>query len=311
MGDGRTSAQQVVSDLLVAQCRFSRNTGNCFWSALYGLNALHSQFRITDNDFIDCGLDGIEIGGVTGGIVQGNTLRRIGYTTLTDTDQSVPRWLPNLNATAIDSSGLVINVPYVGNSILNSNGGGIDTDSHGQSSISTNVIRVSAPGDPEYIEDQIAICGPTNSGAEGYGINTNNSGNGTLGGANITIVGNQLVNLSAGAIRLFAARDCLVEGNNIIAPNTPVGPPISIGPVGTGPNQRATRNKICHNRFYYNPGSAAPCVFEDGTITPFVSTDVNDCFGNCRVYPVGTAAIEFEPNASSGSPTYAQTVWFP
>ncbi len=93
-GDGRLSAPgRVLRGLRVSGCRFVRNDGNCCWSHLYGLDDLHSDFQITDNYFLDCGLDGVLVGGVTGGAVNGNVFRRIGYTTLTDTDRSVPRWL--------------------------------------------------------------------------------------------------------------------------------------------------------------------------------------------------------------------------
>lgn len=309
MGDGRTNAQQVVSDLLVAQCRFERNDGNCLWSALYALSALHSQFRFIGNRFIDCGLDGIEVGGVTGGVVLGNIFRRVGYTTLTDTDQSVPRWLPNLQATALDSSGLVKGVDYIANSFTSINGGSIDTDGHGDSSISCNIMRVPFSDEPEYFEDSIAISGPTNSGSESYGINVGNTQDTPYGGRWITIASNTFINLSAGAVRLYSARDCLVATNSIIAPNDPVAPPIAMGAGGPGPNQRATGNVVKHNRCEYSPSVSAPFVFEDPTIEPFVGSDVNYCYGNCPIIGNGLA-VEFQPNGSSGSPTYLQTVWF-
>jgi|SRR5579864_8040824 len=309
-GDGRTIGSGTVNDVNVSLCHFERDTGNCLWLHSYGLVELHKGFRAIGNNFIDCGLDGILVGAVTGGAVNDNVFRRVGYVCSDDTSPSVPRWLPNLQATALDSSGIVLNVPYEGNSFLDINGGAIDLDGHGQSAITGNIIRVAAPGDPEYVIDQVAICGPNNNAQEGYGINMGNSAATALGASNVTIVGNTFVNLSGGSIRLFAARDCLVEGNTIISPGVPVGPPISIGPTGVGANQRATRNKICHNFFYYNPGSALPCVFEDNTITPFVGTDINQVFGNVPIQPAGTAAIEFHPDGSSGSPTYLMTIWF-
>ena len=310
-GDGRTLTAGVISNVLVTQCDFERNTGNCLWQHTYGLVRLHSNVRFMGNFFLDCGLDGILVGGNTGGVVDTNVFRRIGYTTLTDTDQSIPRWLTGLNATALDSSGMVIGVPYTNNSFLNINGGGLDLDSHGYSTIEGNICRVSYPYDPEYDEDRVAISGINGTGATGYGCNLGNTGNTPQGASNVSIVGNTFINLSAGSVRLFAGRDCLVASNDIIAPDAPIAPPVSLGPIGVGPNQRATGNKICHNRVTYNPGSPAPVVFEDDTITPFVGTDINQVFGNCPISPAGSLATEFQSAAGSGSPTYAETVWFP
>jgi hypothetical protein len=307
---GRTANSGIISGFLVALCHFERNDGNCLWNHPYGFTRFSENFRFIGNYFEDCGLDGILLQGVQNGEVGPNVLRRIGYTTVDDTTQSVPRWLVNANATGLDS-GQVLGVPYHGNAFLNVNGGCLDLDGHGDSALSGNVCKISEPGDPAYVEDQVAISGPTNSGSESYGVNMGNSANTPYGGKRVQISGNTFINLSGGAIRMFAARECQASGNNITHPAAPINPPISLGPVGPGPYQRATDNKICHNRVTYAPGTAQPVVKEDASAAAFVATDVNQVFGNCPIFPAGSNAVEFSPDANSGSPTYHQTVWFP
>lgn len=309
-GDGRTSGSGRCSAVLMEGCRFRRNTGNCFWMHSYGLNSLHSGVRVLGSHFEDCGLDGVLMGAVSGGLVEGNDFLRLGYITLDDSGQPTPRWLRNLNATALDSSGIVKGVPYVGNTFRSINGGCLDLDGHGHSVISANVCKLPTPDEPEYAEDQIAITGPDNNDPGMYGVNTNNTSNTAEGGSDVAVIGNEFLNLPGGSIRLFAARNFLVAANNLRSPDTPLSPPISYGPVGSGPNQRATGNKICHNRIYYNPGSGLPAIFEDASIAPFVATDINHVFGNAPMFPQGTAAIEFLKDVNSGSPSYLSTVWF-
>ncbi len=306
-GDGRTVGDGVADGIVVALSHFHRGTGNQVWSHLYALNQLHGDFRFVMNHFIDIGLDAIEPGGVTTGVAANNVFRRVGYICSTDTDQSTPRWLPNFQATALDSSGLVLNMSYTDNSFLDINGGAIDGDSHGQSVFSGNVIRVASPGDPEYIADQVAICGPSNAGQAGYGINIGNSSNTNLGAANITIVGNTFVNLMAGSVRLYGSRQCLVEGNVIIAPDQPISPPISIGPFGPGANQGSSGNMVRGNMYKYSPAISAPFCFEDGSISPFSAGMVNYCFDNSPMEG-NTNVVEFQPDASSGSATTATAV---
>lgn len=310
-GDGRsTNPGCVLKGFLVAQCQFLRGTGNQIWSHLYGLDELHEDFQFFANYFLDIGLDGILVGGVIGGVVSQNNFRRIGYVCTDDNGASIPRWLPNLNATALDSSGVVKGVNYQGNSFLSVNGGAMDLDGHGESSLEGNMARIPYPSEPEYAEDLIGSSGIANAGSTSYGLNLGNTNDTEFGGRNVTISGNTLINLPAGLIRLYSARDCLVTANNLIAPDTPIAPPISMGPGGPGVNQRSTGNIIKHNRFAYNPASTAPFCFEDPSVAPFTAADVNSIFGNCPVVGVGGLATEFQKDPSSGSPTYAMTIWF-
>lgn len=310
-GDGRASAPGcVLKRLIIAQCQFLRGSGNQIWSHLYGLDELHEDFQIYSNYFLDIGLDGILVGGVLGGIVSQNTFRRIGYVCTDDTSQSVPRWLPNLNATALDSSGLVKGVNYQGNSFLSVNGGALDLDGHCDSSLEGNTVRIPLPGEPEYGEDQIAVSGISNAGSTSYGVNLGNSSNTEWGGSSVTISGNTFLNLAAGAVRLFSARNCFVTANDIVAPDSPIAPPISMGPGGAGANQICTGNVVKHNRFAYSPATAQPFVFEDSSVAPFTAAMVNQIFGNCPIIGASGLATEFQKDPSSGSPTYAMTVWF-
>lgn len=309
-GSGTTVGSSMVKGLLVSRCHFERCTGNGLWSHANGLLQLHEDFRFSDNYFLDMGLDGILCGVVTSGVVKGNVFRRIGYTTLNDDARSVPRWLLGLNATALDSSGLVLNVIYVSNSFLNCNGGSIDLDSHGQSVIGSNCARISLPGDPDYDEDQVAISGLNNNGSTSYAINLSNTSQNPLGASDINITGNELLNMPSGALRLYAARRVNARANGIVAPATSIVAPVSMGPIGPGPGQRCFNNKVVGNDIDYNPASGAPCVVEDDTYSQFLGTEVNTVCANGPITPNGTLATEFQKSPHSASVHYSEQVWF-
>lgn len=311
-GDGRAANPgKVVKRMIVSGCQFLRNTGNCLWMHAYGLDELHEDVQFTNCYFLDCGLDGILVGAASGGAVTGNVFRRVGYVCTDDTSQSTPRWLTNLNATALDSSGLVKSVVYSSNSFLSVNGGFIDADGHGLSSFVSNVCRIPFTDELEYTEDRIAITGPNNNGSFSYGINVSNTSATAHGASDLTIVGNSLINLRAGAIRLFAARRCIVTGNSIMAPSDSVYPPIGMGPIGPATAQRCINNKIMHNKFNYSPAVAAPAIIEDDTYSAFLGTEKNTVAGNCPITPVGSLATEFLRSPSSGSVHYSEQVWAP
>jgi hypothetical protein len=310
-GDGRaTNPGLVLHRLRVEGCTWLRNTGNAAWSHLYGLDELHESFRFINNHYEDQGLDGILIGGVEGGAVIGNVFRRIGYTTVNDTDQSVPRWLANLNATAIDSSGLVKSVLYEGNSMLSVNGGSLDLDGHGLSAINGNVSRIPYPDEPEYVTDQIAISGLGEKGSTSYGVNIGNSSKTPYGASDLTMVGNTLINLPLGSVRMFSARRCLLEANSIFAPSNSQYPPVALGPQSDDPNQRCFDNKVKGNHIDYSPAVAAPAIIEDDTYSKFLATESNTVCDNNPITGNGLAT-EFQKSPTSGSVHYAQTVWFP
>lgn len=317
-GDGSVARPgRVLRGLTVSRCLFKRGTGNQIWSHVYSLDELHSNFQISECLFEDIGLDGVLIGGVTGGQVNSNVFRRIGYVCIDDTSKSIPRWLPNLNATAIDSSGLVKGVNYQGNSITSSNGAGLDLDGHSDSSLSGNLVRIPYDGEQEFEEDSIAISGVsdlttgTGTGSDSYGCNLGNTSDTQWGGRNVNISGNTFLNLKFGAVRLYSARDCLVEDNDIVAPDVPGAPPIAFGPVSASPYRRSYGHVIKHNRFSYSPPASAPFVFEDESFAPFTAGEKSYVFGNCPILGASGLAKEFQPSLTSGSPHYAETIWFP
>lgn len=313
-GDGRNpGSSQVLRGFRVEGCLFRRNTGNCLWSHLYGLLELHSDVRYLGNSFEDCGLDGILVGGISGGAVESNIFHRIGLVCTNDTSPGVPKWLANANAVALDSAGIVKGVIYKGNSFTSINGGCMDLDGHADGAITGNVCRIPYVTEPEYAEDQIASFGPVGFGIATYGAQVSNSNNEQHAAVDIEISGNQFINIPNGSVKLFAARDCQVIGNNIIVPNTPIYPPISMGNIGTGPYQRAYNNKVNHNRLTYSPAApGTPAVIEDsgGGARPFSPGDKNYVYGNCPIIGNGNA-VEFIKDAATSSPHYAETVWFP
>jgi len=313
--DGRSAmgAQSgVVSGLLVQACNFQRNNGNCLWSHGYGFNRFNSEFRYVGNRFLDCGLDGILVDLVSGGIVSGNVMRRIGYTTMDDSSQSVPRWLVGLNATGIDS-GVVKGVPYVGNSLTSVNGGMIDMDGHGDGSLEGNTLRIPYPNEPEYLEDQIAITGPNNNGNNSYGLNFGNTYSVQDGCTRVPVCGNAFINLPAGSIRGYSCRFISIESNLFDIPAVTTFAPIQIGPQGGGQFQRCHDVRISHNHVQWSPAAPAPFVLEDDSLSggnPFTAGEKNYVFGNNPIIGNGNP-VEFQKAAGSGSTVYGANVWFP
>jgi len=296
-----TGGSSRVQDLSVNNCRFERNTGNCVWGHGYGFTAFHQRIHVDYNTFLDCGLDGILFGNVVGGSAIGNSMRRIGYVCSDDAGPSVPRWLPNLNATGIDTSGVVKLVTYANNNFLNVNGGAINGDGFAYGTITGNTIRVSRPGEPEYSEDFIGSSfGPGGNGANwSQGVVTGNTSD-KEGGLGITISGNFCDNLGGTAIGLFAARNCQASANTIIVPNAANQQPITIGGILTGANQMATGNIVTENRIQFAPASIAPAIFEDPTYRVFTASDVNNVIKN---YCTGANVFEFQRDPNSLSTT--------
>lgn len=291
-GDCVSPALSVVQNLIVDSCTFSRNTGNCVWGHVYGFDALHSNINVTNNHFIDCGLDAILYGGVTGGACTGNQARRVGYVCSDDTSASVPLYLTGANATGIDTSGLVKGVAYGNNRVISVYGGCMDLDGYGQGSVTGNTCILPESGTPEYTEDLIS----TLTTGRCYGIQPSNSSNTQYGAADITITGNTLINMQAGAIRLFAARNCQVSGNNIRHPAGAVIEPIRLGNIGTGTYQRSYGNVVQDNQIEWSPAGIAAAVQEQPGGSAFSGTDKNwvlgnKLFGNCYEFLKNTNTI--------------------
>lgn len=295
-----------VTDLLVTHCSFERVTGNCIWGHLYAFTTIHHNIRVKGCSFLDCGLDGVLMGGVSGGVVEGNTFRRIGYMTSDDTSQSVPRLLPNANAVAMDTSGFCMGVNYVNNTSVSANGGHLDLDGFCQGTVVGNKCRTPRTTDPEYTEDQIAASGWGGGAGAGtpnyaYGINTGNSSR-NQGGEGVTVVGNSFINLCGGSIRLYAGRDCTVGDNDIEAPSNSLVAPIVMGNTDMTDNRRSYNNVIHGNRIDYSPasgGGVAAAIYEDGSFAAFQPTDSNWVYGN---HLTGDgSAVEFQKNSITAS----------
>jgi hypothetical protein len=287
----------AVRNLRVANCEFARNTGNCVWGHLYAFGTLHSNIRISGNHFLDCGLDGVLTGGVTGGTVEHNTFRRIGYITSDDSSPAVPRLLAGKNAVGLDTSGIARGVNYVGNTFVSCNGGCMDLDGYCEGTVSGNSCIVPKLGDPEYTEDQV---GAHWGGGQNwtYGCQPSNSTNNAWAGQKVTITGNTFVNMKGGAIRLYATRGGIVTGNNIDHPADAAMPPIVIGNIGTGPYQRAINNVVCYNRIAYTPAAQAPAITEDAQYGAFQPGDANRIFHNVLI---GANVYEFLRNDGTSS----------
>lgn len=302
-----------VKNLSITNSTFRRITGNNLWGHLYALNKLHENIRIVGNHFEDTGLDAILMGGVSGGVVQNNTIRRVGYVATDDTSPATPKWLRAAGAgtidrysVGIDTAGLVKGVNYVGNAIISANGGFFDLDGYAQATVSGNTCIMPVSSDPEYAQDRIGLSGPLNNGENwSYGAQVSNSNNDATAGSGVNIADNTFINMGGGTIRLYATRGSSVTGNIIKHPLTPNFPPVAIGNVPSGgANQRSYDNVVADNTVFYTPPAAAPVVYEDAQYAAFTSTDKN-WVANNRIVDNGGHAFEFQKDANSSSITAA------
>lgn len=273
----------TVYNTLIEGCYFIGNTGNCVWSHLYGFDILFSDVRTIGNTFIDNGLDGILYGGVAGGTATANRFRRIGYIA-TDTSQDVsvdnpttPKWLLNLNATALDTSGICKNVSYSNNTFISTNGGDMDLDGFCDGQVVGNVCFTPRSYDPEYVEDSIALTGPPGyPGKYSYGIQPSNTYGQQWGAVNVSITGNSFINKDGGAIRLAACRGCYVSSNNINHPSGASYPPIILFNIGTGSTQRTYDTVVATNSIQYDPGSQVASIQEWGAALGYPAFQAGD-----------------------------------
>lgn len=304
VNDGVTFTGRVQG-LTVTDCNFYCNTGNCVWGHGNSNTVLNSNVRVIHNHFQDCGLDAIQPAQTTGYVEQGNTGRRIGYISLTDSTVGTPKWLQGYPAVFADTAGVVINATRVGNSAVSINGGFYDCDGLGFSTVANNSGRIPASTDPEYGPDQIASCGPSNAIGSNwmYGIQPSNTNNTSQGGNSVTITGNTLIGFGGNSIGLFAARNCFVSSNNIQHAANAQSLPIVLGNVGSGANQRTYGSQVIHNVISWSPGSANPCIAEEaspsGTPHPWSPGDSNMVFGNTIISTSG--CFEFSKDSVTGT----------
>lgn len=269
-------------------------TGNCYWQHLYGFSSLHESIHFTDMHGEDIGLDFVAFNGVMGYTLTGGTARRIGYTSLQDNVIGIPRY----GAVAVDHAGLALSGAITGFYVTSANGYGFECDGMSDTVIAGCGVRVPMPEDPEYGPDQIAT-GFNYPGCVGiqFGDNSNNLPN---AGARNLVSGCNLSNLAAGAIRMYGSRNGSAIGNRINHPSAAGIAPITVGNVGSGPNQKATSNTVQGNAITWDPPAPAACIVEDGSIAPFTADEKNFVMGNVVVSPAGNAS-EFQKAPGSSS----------
>ena len=309
-GDFKAGKLFPMQGLLVTGCDFRRGTGNQIWGHSYTFATMHTNVRVTDNNFLDIGRDAVELAVTLGGVVSGNTGRRIGYLCSDDTTASVPNFPSDGQYSVfIDTSG-TSNVNYINNTGVSVCGGGIDLDGFSQGIVSGNTIRVPKPGEFEYTEDNIAgwprnVC---------YGAQLANNYF-YRGGQNVAITSNNFINCGAGGVLLFSAQGCHVEGNLIDHPAAAFRPPVTIGnftPADkTIPTTYSFDNTIVGNAIRWAPdgshGNGAIQELENwiggtGNEIPWLANQKNWAADN-RLYSSNAAAFEFTKAPSSSSVT--------
>lgn len=325
-----TASTAMVRRAHFQSCSAYRCTGNCFWQHVYGFSSLHEDIHMVDMYGEDIGLDFVLFGGVTNASLVGFACRRIGYTTVDDTTASVPKWINGPWGVAVDHSGVAISTVVSGGTIISANGGYIDADGMGQSSITNVVCRTPRLHDPEYTTDQIATVGwggstQANGPNFAYGLQTGNTGaalelttfGAILGGDGNIFSGNKFTNISGGAIRLYASSNGHVEANNIDHPAAPTYPPMTIGNVGALVGQRSFSNVVKNNRIAWDPTSATPlasggvpnstgtaaCIVEDSSLGAFNAADKNWVFDNPLINYTNKLSYEFKKDSVTASAT--------
>lgn len=286
----------IVDDVLVEMCSFLRMSGHAFWGHAVSLAVLNTNIRCVNNLFQDCALDACQMGAVTGFKVTGNHFLRIGYLSTADGAIGVPKW-GTVEPVAVDHTGLCLNGDISNNNVDCFNGGCIDADGLGNTTVTGNIVTSPWSSNEASSSIQLASCGPVTSAPStnlAVGFNLGNTNNIPLAATNVSIVGNQFNGCGAGAIRLYAGRNCKVQGNIIQHPATAIVQPIIFGPLVdhitlvTGPNLRCYGNDVSGNTAYWTPGSGQPMVVEDPQYSPFTSTEVNYVYNNTPIYAAGS-----------------------
>jgi hypothetical protein len=289
-GDG---ANYGVDNVVISDCSFRRGTGNQVWQHLPAFGRLHTNWRVNACHFEDIGRDAVLYGGLINGVVDGCTIRRIGYISGADSGATTPRYLANNWAVGIDTSGITVNCAYTNNVLTSCYGGCFDLDGFSQGVVAGNVCRTPEAGEIDYAEDSISSWS-----VPSYGVNLGDTSN-NAGGRGVLVVGNRFKNLGAGAIRLYAWQDGYCTGNLVDHPAAAPIAPLTFGPGGAGGNQGCGNNVITGNTFLYAPSAAVACIQEDATLASFGGTK-NHVFGNVVM---GANAFEFLKSSTSTSIT--------
>ena len=287
--------------------------GNALWTHVGANTLLSTQLTWTNNQFIDTGLDDMQIAGWDGFTIATNHGQRGGYVVTSDVGQTRiggPMWHQVASPVAIDHAGIAINGIEDGNRFNSQNGEIIDCDGCGTTNVIGNVgescfISVDPMADAAH-------CGPSTAIGQNYvrGLTWNNSANSPQVGQFNSIVGNQFYGMGGGGIQAFAFRNGTIQGNLITMPNVSFYNPIVLGNTGSLYYQRSTSNAVTGNIANWNAPSGSPMIFEDGVTytSPFLSTEYNWVRGN---YPFGTNLLEFsksQPDNSSTGPVVGSSV---
>jgi hypothetical protein len=272
-GDCRASEGKLFSvrALTVSNCAFRRCTGNQVWGHCWGFDIQHKNVIVEACTFEDIGRDAILYGNVLSGSARGNTMRRIGYLTYTDSDTPVQPTGGDLSV-GIDTSGYCSGVDYSGNTVVESSGAeAFDLDGFRDGVLAGNTV------------DSCFI-----------GINTGDTQNNGAG-KRVAIYGNAFRNCGYGTMRLNDTEDCTVEANTVEQPATATEAPIQFNAVTA---LGCKNNLVTGNRLQWNKDDY--CVKEAAAGGTFDTTCENRVFGN---HISGTNRGEFAKHVDSLSST--------
>jgi len=307
-----------IQDLQIYNNWFQRISGNAIWGNAGALSLLNKVVKVTDNQFQDIGLDGIQLGPVDGAVIAANGFLRNGYVSLSDGAEGSPKWFnalvsgvpTSIPPLAIDSTGYVLDWSITGNSVVMHNGGCIDIDGAGTGTVTGNTCSIPQPGDPQYANSSPSTWGPavgpgisTPGQNYMYGVNTGNSNGQTIAASNISIVGNTFYGQGGGAVRGYAAKNVIVRDNVITSPSVVYYNPITFGPRAVA-NGTACGNEASGNRITYTGSAGVHAVFEDSQYAAFSSGCVNRVHDNI----VTGNLDQFLKNANSSSIYYGSEV---
>jgi len=291
-GNCQGTSTFAVNNITVTNNRWRRCDGNCLWMHAEGFDTHHTNIKFSDNSFEDIGLDGIQPGNIQGGVVSGNSLHRVGYVCMSDSDVPTPAYLPGAEAVGIDCTGYADGVTYSDNHLYSVNGEFIDLDGFRSGGVKGNVCIIPDVGTPQYTEDQIGLYGVSNVNITA-GINLGDtSQNG--GATDILITDNTLRNCGVGAIRMSYAKRCIAKDNHIDHPTLAFENPIILYCPDTATNHACFDNRIEGNHINYSGANLA--IAEVGT--GWSASMTNTIFNN---HLSGTSLGEFLKNSASAS----------
>jgi parallel beta-helix repeat protein len=269
--DGRDLefARHALRGLTIEDSTFERISGHAIWGHGYGFQTLNEDVVIRRCQFTDIGLDGVLIGNTRRAVVEHNHFHRIGYTPRNGGGRPRPAWFPgfredradNIPAVGIDTSGLVSESVYQGNTMLNVNGNCIDLDGFTRGDVLHNSMQVSGRADAwNYINDLVDEFGPAQVGNYTKGINLSNTAGATLT-ESVRIVGNTIMNLGGYGIFLYDSQRCLVEDNHIRHYSL-IFPPIILANSLREPQavHQSRENIVRNNYVYFYPN--VQCIGE-------------------------------------------------